>query len=152
MASEQTTQLVVFALGAEEYALRIEQVHEVIRYTAPRPVASTDESVRGVISLRGRILPVFDLSSRLGLPAGAQLASTRIIVIEDSSEMAGLLVDSVTEVLTVAADQFADAPASGSAGIDQIVRVEDRLLVLLDPMALTSKIEVQPGDQAQAVA
>ena len=55
-------QLVVFTLGAEQYALPIQQVHEIIRYTEPRSVASRVSWVRGVISLRGRIVPVYDLN------------------------------------------------------------------------------------------
>ena len=67
--SEQadTRQLVVFTIGTEQYALPIEQVHEIIRYTLPRPVASSDTSVCGVINLRGRIVPVHDLATRLGV-------------------------------------------------------------------------------------
>ena len=60
-------QLVVFTLGAEQYALPIEQVHEIIRYDEPRSVASPISWVRGVISLRGRIVPVYDLAARLGV-------------------------------------------------------------------------------------
>ena len=61
-----TRQLVVFSLGEEEYALPIADVHEIIRYTEPRSVASSVNWVRGVISLRGKIVPVYDLASRLG--------------------------------------------------------------------------------------
>ena len=153
MASEQTTQqLVVFALGAEEYALRIDQVHEVIRYAVPRAVASSDESVRGVISLRGRILPVFDLSSRLGVPAPSELDSARILIVEDGAEMAGLMVDSVTEVLTIETEQITDAPVTGSECVTAIARIDDRLLVLLDPKSIAGTVQVQADDQTQAVA
>jgi purine-binding chemotaxis protein CheW len=148
----KTSQLVVFALGAEEYALRIEQVHEIIRHTEPRSVACRDETVRGVISLRGRIVPVFDLSVRLGLPKRAECPRSRIVIVDDGSQMAGLMVDSVTEVITVGNDQFADAPVQGSAYIDSIVRVEDRLLALLDPVAVTTTDAARDDDQTQAVA
>jgi purine-binding chemotaxis protein CheW len=65
--SDQThaRQLVVFTRGAEQYALPIQQVQEIIRYRQPRSVASNDDSVRGVISLRGRMVPVHDLAGRL---------------------------------------------------------------------------------------
>jgi purine-binding chemotaxis protein CheW len=58
-------QLVVFTLAGEQHALAIKQVHKIIRYTQPRPVASTQDWVRGVLSLRGRIVPVYDLAARL---------------------------------------------------------------------------------------
>ena len=81
--SEQTNarQLVVFTLGAEQYALPIKQVQEIIRYKQPRSVASSDYSVRGVISLRGQIVPVYDLASRLGVISeiGEQ---TKIVIVE----------------------------------------------------------------------
>ena len=77
MPTEATTrQLVVFTLGSEEYALPIRQVHEIIRYTEPRSVAAQSGWVRGVISLRGKIVPVFDLAARLGL-AGRQRRGRR---------------------------------------------------------------------------
>jgi purine-binding chemotaxis protein CheW len=62
-------QLVVFTLGTEHYALGIQQVHEIIRYSEPRSVASRADWVRGVISLRGRIVPVYDLAARLSVPS-----------------------------------------------------------------------------------
>jgi len=68
MSTTQTTrQLVVFSLGEEEYALPITQVQEIIRYQEPRAVASDSSWIRGVISLRGRIIPVCDLAERLGV-------------------------------------------------------------------------------------
>jgi purine-binding chemotaxis protein CheW len=153
MTSHPTSrQLVVFSLGAEEYALGIEDVHEIIRYTEPRAVSSSDESVRGVISLRGRILPLFDLSVRLGVTATHDLDTARIVVVSDGDEMAGLMVDSVTEVLTVDAEQFADAPVPGTEWIAGVVRVEDRLLILLDHKAITALSGSAADDQASAVA
>ena len=67
--SEETLsrQLVVFSLGDEEYALPITQVHEIIRFTEPRSVASEVPWIRGVIGLRGKIIPIFDLAARMGL-------------------------------------------------------------------------------------
>lgn len=58
-------QLVIFKLGGEEYALPIKHVQEIIRYTQPRSVASAEPWVRGVLSLRGHIVPVYDLADRL---------------------------------------------------------------------------------------
>jgi purine-binding chemotaxis protein CheW len=72
MSEETTTthQLVVFSLGEEEYALPIEAVHEIIRYTEPRSVASSVGWIRGVISLRGKIIPVYDLQEVLTIDPG----------------------------------------------------------------------------------
>ena len=67
--AETTRQLVIFSLGSEEYALPITRVQEIIRYTEPRMVASRTAWIRGVINLRGKIVPVCDLAERLGLRA-----------------------------------------------------------------------------------
>ena len=67
MSDITSQQLVVFSLGAEEYALPIAAVHEIIRFTEPRSVASDVAWVRGVIGLRGKIIPIFDLAARVGL-------------------------------------------------------------------------------------
>ena len=123
-------QLVVFTLGSEQYALPIEQVHEIIRYYEPRSVASRIEWVRGVISLRGRIVPVYDLAARLRLTS--QLSEdTKIVIVESGSEIAGVIVDDVEEVLTVEDDQFDQVPGADQELIDSIAKVGDRLVVLL---------------------
>lgn len=64
MSDSSSKQLVVFSLGSEEYALPIGAVHEIIRYSEPRTVASSEPWIRGVIGLRGKIIPVFDLAAR----------------------------------------------------------------------------------------
>jgi purine-binding chemotaxis protein CheW len=132
--SEETLsrQLVVFSLGDEEYALPITQVHEIIRFTEPRSVASSDPSVRGVISLRGKILPVYDLATRLGVEH-ADVTEAKIVIVETADDMAGVVVDDVEEVITIDGEQLDEAPTAGGRGIDGIAKIGDRLVVLLDP-------------------
>src|SRR3954466_9920821 len=90
MPTEATTrQLVVFTLGSEEYALPIRQVHEIIRYTEPRSVAAEAGWVRGVISLRGKIVPVYDRAARLGIEAGDPAEGGKIVIVETATDMAG---------------------------------------------------------------
>ena len=128
-------QLVVFTLGPEHYALPIQQVHEIIRYTEPRSVASRVDWVRGVISLRGRIVPVYDLAARLGVPS--QLTEhTKIVIVEAGSETAGVIVDGVEEVLTVEDAQLQDAPGADTTLIDSIAKIDNRLVVLLKPSTI----------------
>ena len=131
-------QLVVFSLGEEEYALPITHVHEIIRYTEPRSVASDSPWIRGVISLRGKIVPVYDLAARLGLAGGdAEAGDRKIVIVETETDMAGVIVDEVEEVMTVAPEQLDEAPAYGAAGsIDAIVKVDDRLVILLNPAGI----------------
>jgi purine-binding chemotaxis protein CheW len=135
-------QLVVFSLGEEEYALPITQVHEIIRYTEPRSVASTDPSVRGVISLRGKILPVYDLATRLGVEH-AEISEAKIVIVETSNDMAGVIVDDVEEVITIDAEQIGEAPSAGigpNHPVNGIAKIDDRLVVLLDPEGIVGVV------------
>ncbi len=133
MSTQQIThQLVVFALGREEYALPIKQVQEIIRYAEPRPVSSTEPWIRGVISLRGKIVPVYDLALRLGLHV-EDAQDAKIVIVETEAGTAGVVVDEVEEVLTVEADQLDEVPGAGTDAIDAIAKIEDRLVVLLAP-------------------
>ena len=132
-----TRQLVVFNLGEEEYALPISDVHEIIRYIEPRSVASSVGWIRGVISLRGKIVPVYDLAARLGddrPPDAAQ--QKKIVIVETDERMAGIVVDDVSEVLTVATDQVESVPSPAEAAIEAIARIDDRLIVMLRPAGL----------------
>ena len=130
--SEQANhqQLVVFTLGAEHYALPIQAVNEIIRYAEPRSVASRTEWVRGVISLRGRIVPVYDVAARLGLTSELTEQS-KIVIVEAGAETAGVIVDTVEEVLTVSDQQIEAAPGADSSMIESIIRIDERLIVLL---------------------
>lgn len=135
--SEETNarQLVVFTLGAEQYALPIQQVHEIIRYAQPRSVASNVDWVRGVISLRGRIVPVYDLAARLGVSSELS-EQTKIVIVESDSETAGVIVDDVEEVLTIEDGQVEEVPGADSTLIESIAKVGDRLVVLLKPSTI----------------
>ena len=133
MSEEATTrQVVVFTLGAEQYALPIKQVQEIIRYTEPRSVASNDSSVRGVISLRGRIVPVHDLGSRLGTSSEPG-EDSKIVIVETGEQIVGVIVDAVEEVLTVAAGDLDEIPGADTSVMDSIAKLGDRLIVLLTP-------------------
>jgi purine-binding chemotaxis protein CheW len=135
MSNDPSMQLVVFSLGSEEYALPITHVQEIIRYTEPRSVASEIAWVRGVISLRGKIVPVYDLSVRLGLDNEASGAK-KIVIVENGDDMAGVIVGDVEEVLTVAEADLDEVPAAGDACLQAIAKVGDRLVVLLDPAGI----------------
>ena len=138
MSTQQMTQqLVVFALGEEEYALPIQQVQEIIRYSEPRPVSSTEPWIRGVISLRGKIVPVYDLGLRLGLLAEPG-DDQKIVIVETDAGTAGVVVDEVEEVLTISTDQLDEVPGAGSDAIDGIAKMDDRLIILLSPDRLLS--------------
>ena len=140
MSNDSTMQLVVFSLGEEEYALPITHVQEIIRYTEPRGVASQTPWVKGVISLRGKIVPVYDLASRLGLEVSS--VASKIVMVESGDHMAGVIVGDVEEVLTLTHEDLDEVPAAGAACIQAIAKVGDRLVVLLDPAGIFAN---EPG-------
>jgi purine-binding chemotaxis protein CheW len=145
MSNDTSLQLVVFSLGEEEYALPITHVQEIIRYTEPRSVASRTPWVKGVISLRGKIVPVYDLASRLGLADSG--TASKIVMVESGDQMAGVIVGDVEEVLTLTSADLDEVPAAGAACIQAIAKVGDRLVVLLDPAAIFAP---EPGAASAA--
>jgi len=131
--SEETLsrQLVVFSLGEEEYALPITQVQEIIRYTEPRAVASEESWIEGVISLRGKIIPVCNLAGRLGLGT-ERVDNAKIVIVETAGGTAGVTVDEVEEVLTLDEEQLDAVPGAGTECIEAVAKIDDRLVVLLN--------------------
>src|SRR5487761_151731 len=100
MASE-AQQVVVFDLSSEIYALDILHVHEIIRIQPVTPVPGAPNYVEGLINLRGRVVPVVDLRKRFGLPLRATGDRARIVVVQVSDDIVGVVVDAVSEVITV---------------------------------------------------
>ena len=98
-------QLVVFSLGREEYALPITQVQEIIRYREPRRVSGSG-SIRGVINLRSRIIPVCDLAGHLGASSAAAPEDAKIVIVDAGGVGAGLMVDGVNEDMSVEEDRI----------------------------------------------
>ena len=138
MPETTSHQLVVFSLGSEEYALPIGAVHEIIRFSEPRSVASEVPWIRGVIGLRGKIIPIFDLAARMGLePAGAEPG--KIVIVSSGAGQVGVMVDEVEEVLTVSGDQLEDVPTANGESIEAIAKIGDRLVVLLNTSGLFSR-------------
>ena len=138
--AETTRQLVIFSLGSEEYALPITRVQEIIRYTEPRSVASRTPWIRGVINLRGKIVPVCDLAERLGL-ALERSDVAKIVIVETETGTAGVIVDDVEEVLTVDDAQLEDVPTADTAYVDAIAKLDDRLAILLNPDGLFAGLD-----------
>jgi purine-binding chemotaxis protein CheW len=138
MSETTSQQLVVFSLGSEEYALPIGAVHEIIRFTEPRTVASDDAWIRGVIGLRGKIIPIFDLAARMALE-GAGSEPGKIVIVESGTGQVGVMVDEVEEVLTVSSDQLEDVPTANRDSIEAIAKIEDRLVILLNPEGLFAR-------------
>jgi purine-binding chemotaxis protein CheW len=133
-AAEADRQLVVFSLHGERYAVPIGSVREIIRYTRPTPVPATSSLIQGMINLRGRVLPVVDLSTRLGRQLQVD-ARTRILVLEVANGTVGLVVDTVEGVRRIPGSRIAPLPvATAGDGLGhEIAAIDDQLIVLVDP-------------------
>jgi purine-binding chemotaxis protein CheW len=106
-------------------------VQEIIRYTEPRAVASEEPWIEGVISLRGKIIPVCNLAERLGLST-ERVDNAKIVIVETGGGTAGVIVDEVEEVLTVEEEQLDSVPGAGTEFIEAVAKIGDRLVVLLN--------------------
>ena len=107
-----------FVLGSEEYGLEILKVREIIGYIDVTAVPQTPGYVKGVINLRGQVIPVIDLRCKFNMEAAEQTEETCIIVVEiaqnDHDISTGIIVDKVQEVLDVAGENIEDSPEFGS--------------------------------------
>jgi purine-binding chemotaxis protein CheW len=125
-----------FRLGSEEYALDIVGVGEIIKLREITDIPRVPEFILGIISLRGIIVPIFDLRKRLKLGAGELTAASRIIVCQWGARSAGLLVDSITQVVRISAGGV-EPPPTVLSGVDRellkgVGRIQGRMLILLD--------------------
>lgn len=128
--------LVTFALDREEYGIPVARVREVIRVGEITRVPQAPPNVRGVTNLRGRILPVVELRSRLGLAPAELTPRSRIVVVEVSDRVLGLLVDAVLQVAKVPLETVAAPPdevrSADSDYLSGVARWNGRLIILLE--------------------
>lgn len=145
--TSETQQYLVFRLGAEEFGLPIEFVDEVAR--VPEQIArvpNTPKFLEGVVNLRGEVLPVVDQRKRFNMPSLPDNASRRLVVVRTQRHTAGLIVDSVSEVLRTLIDNIDEAPdLTGEAAklVQGVVNLhsQNRIVLLLDPAELLTRAE-----------
>lgn len=128
--------LVIFRLEREEYAVPIGLVREVVRVGDITRVPHAPAHIRGVMNLRGRILPVVEIRGRLGLDPAECTPASRVVVVEVARRTVGLLVDAVAQVTRVSEKLIAAPPeevrTAGAEAVTGVARVGQRLLILLD--------------------
>lgn len=129
-------QIVICELADEHYGLDIGKVVEIIRHQPITPVPRSPAYVKGVMNLRGRIIPVVDLRTRFGMREAEPTKDTRIVVGDSSSTRVGLIVDAVSEVLIVPPELIEPTP-DVAASVDTeylrgIAKLGDRLILLLE--------------------
>lgn len=145
--SSEILQLVSFKIGNEEFGVDILNVQEINKMTQITKVPNAPDFVEGVINLRGRIIPVIDLRTRLELDKKEHDKDTRIIVVEISNKTVGFIVDAVKEVLRVPVN-ITEAPPEIVTGIDSefiksVGKLDDRLLILMDLNKIITNVEKQ---------
>ena len=135
-SSSDELQTVVFRLADEAYGIDIFRVNEIIRLREITSIPKTEAHVRGLVNLRGKTIPVLDLRARFNLAQSEETENTRIIVVESEGGNVGIVVDAVTEVMTLQVDQIEDTPALVS-DVDNdfvrgVARRNENLITLLD--------------------
>ncbi|ATW25698.1 chemotaxis protein CheW [Candidatus Formimonas warabiya] len=138
-------QLVVFKLWDQHYAIDIASVHEIILMEHITRVPRTPPFLKGVINLRGKIIPVVDMRKRFSVDWTTEVTEdTRIIIVEAGTAIVGMIVDAVTEVLRLTQEDLEPLPAT-AAGFDAkfiraVGKVEDKLVMLLEVSDVFSQI------------
>ncbi len=134
--AEKNCQYLAFHLGDEEYALDITRISEIIKVREFTDIPRTPEFVLGVISLRGVVVPVFDLRRRLDLGTSEVIQTSRIVVCQLDDLTVGLLVDSINQVVNLNNDEI-EPPPGGMAGLDRdmvsgVGRYQGRMIIMLN--------------------
>jgi len=142
----EVKQLISFTVGAEEYGLELLRVKEVIRMRQITWLPKAPSCVKGIINLRGEVIPIIDLRDRFGLAAQEQTAMTRVVVVEVEGRPVGMVVDAASQVVRVPADEFDPPPqVLGEASRDFITAVGktgDRLILMIDVDRILSTEEM----------
>jgi len=135
-AVEATEHLATFFLGREEYGVDVRLVQEIIRVTEITQVPRAPEFIKGVINLRGRIIPVVDLKRKLRLGDVEVLRQSRIVVVKIKERLIGLLVDGASQVLKVPVSTIEAAPDEvmeiDATAIRGVAKLTGRLIILMD--------------------
>lgn len=128
--------VVIFRLADEYYALDIQSVQEIVRMQTITSIPGSDYWVEGITNLRGRVVPVIDLRRRCGVTANEHTPETRIVVVSSAGGMVGFIVDAVSEVMRIPADQV-ELPSSIVAVPENtylrgVAKLDERLVSLMD--------------------
>ena len=136
-----------FALGTEEYGIEILKVREIIGLMDITTVPQTPDYMKGVINLRGKVIPVIDLRLKFSMLEDEHTQETCVIVVEVNNAQIGIIVDSVSEVLDIKSTEIEDAPSFGQ-GIDTdfimgLGKTKEKIIILLDIEEVLSSEELE---------
>ena len=153
-AGAQRLEVVTFTLGREEYGIDIQRVQELRGYDAVTRIANTPDYVKGVVNLRGIIVPVIDMRIKFNLGTPTYDQFTVVIILNIGGRIMGMVVDSVSDVTTLTPDQVKPAPEMGTAFDSNYMiglgTVDERMLILVDIDKLMSSSEMGLMDKIAA--
>ncbi len=156
ITAEGTDQFLTFMLAGEEYGVDILRVQEIKGWDAVTNIPNTPEYIRGVINLRGTIVPIVDLRLRFNMEKMEYGPTTVVIVLkvmsDEKSRIMGIVVDGVSDVYNIPSEEIREAPDFGS-GIDTdfvmgLASVEDKMVILLDIDHMLNAAELAGIDEA----
>lgn len=146
VADGQSREYLVFSLGSEEYAIDILRVQEIRGYDQVTSIANSPAFIKGVINLRGAIVPIVDLRIKFNLPSVTYDPFTVVIILNVLNRIVGIVVDSVSDVLALTPNEIKPAPEFGGSFDTQylmgLATVEERMLILVNIEQLMSSQEM----------
>jgi purine-binding chemotaxis protein CheW len=146
-AEAEGREFLTFRLGAEEYAIDILKVQEIRGWEVPTTIANTPDFIKGVINLRGTIVPIVDLRLKFRLGEARYDEFTVVIILSFARRVVGIVVDAVSDVTTLSAQQMRPAPEFGGAldtkFITGLGTLGERMLILVDIEKLLTSTDMQ---------
>jgi purine-binding chemotaxis protein CheW len=151
-AAQRPNEFLTFTLGSEEYGLEILKVQEIRGYDAITRIANAPEFIKGVVNLRGIIVPIIDLRIKFNLGKVEYDQFTVVIILNVAGRIMGIVVDGVSDVITLAAEHIKPAPEF-SAHLDTgyiigLGAIDERMLILVDIEKLMSSTDMGLIEQA----
>ena len=142
----QPLEFLAFTLGQEEYGIDIQKVQELRGYDTVTRIANAPEHIKGVVNLRGIIVPIIDMRIKFNLGTPTYDQFTVVIILNMASRVMGMVVDSVSDVITLSPEQVKPAPEMGSVlDTDYLIglgTLDERMLILVDIDRLMSSAEM----------
>ena len=145
-SAAQALEFLAFTLGQEEYGIDIQKVQELRGYDTVTRIANAPEHIKGVVNLRGIIVPIIDMRIKFNLGTPTYDQFTVVIILNMASRVMGMVVDSVSDVITLTPEQVKPAPEMGSVlDTDYLIglgTLDDRMLILVDIDKLMTSAEM----------
>jgi len=152
VAAKQANEFLTFTLGEEEYGVEILKVQEIRSYEEPTTIANAPPFLKGVVNLRGVIVPIVDMRIKFGLGKSEYNQFTVVIILNVAHRVVGMVVDGVSDVLTLSAEQIRPAPEFGASLDTKYIiglgTIDERMLILMDIEKLMTSSDMALTDAA----